>query len=81
DARSRVALIRFGSTTHGNNMDQRYVWLRTGTQDPDGYEQWTIHFRTPETPAVAPPGNYMLVVVDSSGIPSKSRFVHLALDT
>ncbi|WP_156723313.1 glyoxal oxidase [Streptomyces apocyni] len=78
DARSRVALIRFGSTTHGNNMDQRYVWLRTLAQDPDAYERWTIQFRTPETPAVAPLGNYMLVVVDSNGVPSPARFVQLA---
>lgn len=78
DAQSKVALIRFGSTTHGNNMDQRYVWLRTVAQDSESYERWTIQFRTPETSAVAPPGDYMLVVVDSSGVPSPSRFVHLS---
>ncbi|MEV0113375.1 galactose oxidase-like domain-containing protein [Streptomyces sp. NPDC050844] len=78
DAQSKVALIRFGSTTHGNNMDQRYVWLRTTAQDSDAYERWTIQFRTPETSAVAPAGDYMLVVVDSTGVPSSSRFVHLS---
>ncbi|MEG3626598.1 galactose oxidase-like domain-containing protein [Streptomyces poriticola] len=78
DAQSRVALIRFGATTHGNNMDQRYVWLRTTAQESTAYERWTIQIRTPESSAVAPPGSYMLVVVDTSGIPSPARFVTLS---
>lgn len=75
DPQARVAVIRAGSTTHGNDMDQRYVWLEV-----TGHEQqanWTITARTPANPAAAPPGDYLLVVVDGIGVPSEARPIRL----
>lgn len=75
DDRVRAAIIRMGSVTHGLDMDQRYVWLRT-TAARTG-STWRLTVTPPANPAVAPPGDYMLVIVDSAGVPSIARNVHL----
>lgn len=68
---TRVALVRPGATTHADDFDQRYVDLAftvgsgtiTATAPPNGSE--------------APPGYYMLVIVNSNGIPSVMPFLQL----
>jgi WD40 repeat protein len=69
---TRVALIRPGATTHADDFDQRYVDLAfsTGTG--------SIQAVAPGTGAEAPPGWYMLFIVNAAGVPSISTFVHLA---
>jgi hypothetical protein len=69
---ARVALVRQGSTTHQLNTDQRYVGL-TITQRGSG----SVTVTAPPDGAVAPPGHYMLFVVDSQGVPSHGQFVRL----
>ncbi|MEZ4307172.1 MAG: DUF1929 domain-containing protein [Polyangiaceae bacterium] len=70
---SRVALIRLGATTHGVNMDQRYVGLTiTGTGAS------TLSLTAPPDGKVAPPGHYMLFLVSSSGVPSVAAIVKLS---
>lgn len=62
-----VALLRAGSTTHTNNMDQRYVGLlmrREGSQ---------LVITAPPSGIVAPPGYYMRFVVSPSGVPSIAK--------
>jgi hypothetical protein len=56
---SRVVLIRCGSVTHSFDSDQRYVVCR--------FRQTGDHLEVtaPEGPGIAPPGNYMLFVLDS----------------
>jgi len=59
----RVALLRCGSTTHAFDPDQRYVGLDfqvAGT---------TITATAPPQGNVAPPGYYMLWIIDSAGNP------------
>jgi len=71
-----VAIIRPGATTHANHMDdQRYVDLT-----------WTTHsgeltITAPTSPNDAPPGYYMLVIVNSRGVPSIMPFVQLQATT
>ncbi|HTU40479.1 MAG TPA: galactose oxidase-like domain-containing protein [Candidatus Aquilonibacter sp.] len=71
-----VAIIRPGATTHANHMDdQRYVDLT-----------WTTHsgeltVTAPTSPNDAPPGYYMLVIVNSRGVPSIMPFVQLQATT
>ncbi|MCT2585597.1 galactose oxidase-like domain-containing protein [Actinophytocola gossypii] len=77
DAHSKVALIRLGATTHGNNMEQRYVWL-TVSQPYQTGGKWSIRATAPDNKAAAPPGDYMLVVVDSKGVPSKAQLVRMS---
>jgi hypothetical protein len=67
----RVALLRAGTATHAWNGDQRFVgctFERTG----DG-----LLVKAPPTRAIAPPGSYLLVVIDELGIPSDGRFLSL----
>lgn len=76
DAEIRAALIRFGSMTHGNNMDQRFVWLET-TSEEDGDARWRVTATVPRNPAAAPPGDYMLVVVDENDVPSQAILIRV----
>lgn len=57
---ARVALIRCGSITHGFNSDQRYVGLRFSVTDAN-----TINIVSPPDGRIAPPGYYMLWLVDN----------------
>jgi hypothetical protein len=68
----RVALIRTGSVTHAFNSDQRYVactFERSGPQ--------RLEVNAPPTSSIAPPGYYLLFVVNQNRVPSKGRFVRV----
>jgi len=68
---TRVALIRPAATTHADDFDQRYVDL-TFTVGPGGVEA-----TAPANGNQAPPGYYMLVIVNSKGVPSVMPFLQL----
>jgi len=68
---SRVALVRPGAVTHAHNMDQRYVDLSFSSAAGQ------ISTTAPATGAEAPPGYYMLVIVNSNGVPAVMKWVHL----
>jgi hypothetical protein len=72
DTIDRVALIRGNTATHGVNFDQRYVRLAAS---PSGDGELTS--TAPASGSEAPPGWYMLFVVDS-GVPSFAGWVHLS---
>jgi hypothetical protein len=61
---SRVALIKPGVDTHDNNFDQRYVDLTFTTGNG------IITATAPASGEYAPPGYYMLVIVNTNGVPS-----------
>jgi hypothetical protein len=65
----KVALIRPGTTTHANDTEQRYVQLTINSQPPG---QVLATLPTLPNRAMAPPGFYMLIIVNSSNIPSMS---------
>jgi hypothetical protein len=67
-----VALVRNGSVTHGVNMNQRYLPL-TFRQTAGG-----LTATAPADANLAPPGDYMLFIVDSNGVPSVAPFVRFA---
>jgi hypothetical protein len=74
----RVALIRNGSCTHANDFDQRYVGLVFTHNPGDGH----IRVTAPPSGSVAPPGHYMLWVVDAAGRPCQvAKFVRVAYQT
>ena len=66
---AKVVLIRNGSVTHTFNMDQRYVPLSFTA----GSGSLTV--TAPATSNLVPPGNYMLFLVDTSGVPSVAQIV------
>jgi hypothetical protein len=68
---TRVALVRPAATTHADDFDQRYVDLAFTLG------QGTIRVTAPANGSVAPPGYYMLVIVNSSGVPSAMPFLLL----
>jgi hypothetical protein len=65
-----VSLIRFGAVTHATNMAQRFIPLTFSA----GSGSLTIP--APANANLAPPGNYMLFIVNSSGVPSVAAIVH-----
>jgi hypothetical protein len=71
----RVALMKAGAVTHGLDMDQRCVFLqiaaRGGTAPaPGGMQRNRLPFRGPTGATAAPPGPYLLFVLDDWGVPS-----------
>lgn len=68
----RVSLIRASSITHHTNTDQRFValaWERHGHCD--------LQVTAPSNANVAPPGYYMLFVLDDCGVPSVAQLVRV----
>jgi Domain of unknown function (DUF1929)/Bacterial Ig-like domain (group 2) len=69
---TRVALIRAGSTTHADHFDdQRYLNLT-----------WTVGSKqitamAPANSYLAPPGYYLLVILNSNNVPSTMPLVQL----
>jgi Domain of unknown function (DUF1929)/Glyoxal oxidase N-terminus len=68
---SSIALIRSGAVTHSVNFDQRYVDLDFTIG------RGVVTATAPASANQAPPGHYMLVIVDSQGVPSVARFMLL----
>ena len=72
DAIESVSLLRAGSVTHTNNMDQRHVILPIKRR-----ERGAVVVGAPPKGTIAPPGPYMLFLLSRDRIPSKGRFVHV----
>ena len=72
---SKVALVRLGAVTHSNNMEQRYIPL-TYTAGAT-----SLTATAPATANIAPPGFYMLFIIDANGVPSVARMVTLQGDS
>jgi hypothetical protein len=73
-----VALIRPGAVTHGFDEDQRFVPL-TFVRNAG-----SLTIQAPPNANLAPPGYYMLFIVNSNGVPSTAAWVQFsgtALDT
>ena len=73
---SSAVLIRPGSATHASNMEQRLVGL-CGATSPCTASNNTLSLTTPPDGSIAPPGYYMLFLLDSAGVPSKASFIQL----
>ena len=67
-----AVLVAPAATTHGNDMHQRVIKVQTQTL-ANG-----LNVTVPASGALVPPGHYMLFVLDSAGIPSVARFVHIS---
>ena len=64
-----AALIRLGAVTHAFDQNQRYVPL-TFQQATGG-----LSVQSPSSANLAPPGYYMLFIVNSTGVPSVASIV------
>jgi Domain of unknown function (DUF1929) len=67
----RVTLVKTGSVTHGVNMDQRFIEL--------GFTQssTTSFVQAPDAATEAPPGYYLLFVINDVGVPSVGKIVRV----
>ena len=68
---ARVSLMRPGAVTHGFDQDQRMLSLAFTVGSG------TIHVQAPGDANLAPPGYYMLFLVNSAGVPSLAPFVRV----
>jgi Galactose oxidase-like, Early set domain/Kelch motif len=66
---SRAVLMAPGATTHANDMNQRHVELAISPTAGG------VLAAAPPSPNVAPPGPYMLFLVNAQGVPSAARWV------
>ena len=64
-------MIKLGSVTHQFDMDQRYVPL-TFTAGSG-----SLSVQTPVNANLAPPGHYMVFIVDTNGVPSIAPIVNI----
>jgi len=67
-----VVLVRPGASTHAFDMDQRLVGLSFTAADS------VLNVTAPANGNIAPPGYYMLFILNSAGIPSVASFVTLS---
>ena len=71
DAVSRVSLVKTGSVTHSDDMDQRFLDL------PFTQSGGTVTATLPTNVNRTPPGYYMIFVVNAAGVPSEAKFVKI----
>jgi len=67
-----VVLLRPCAMTHHTDAGQRYIKLPITGRTPD-----RIHITAPANGNIAPPGYYMLFILDPAGLPSVARFIHM----
>jgi hypothetical protein len=66
-----VVLIKSGSVTHAFNFNQRFI--------PVGFSAGggSLTVTAPGDPKVAPPGHYLLFILNAQGVPSVARIVQI----
>ncbi len=69
---SSVVLMRDGSSTHAFDMDQRYVGLSFTAGSG------VLNLTSPPNSNIAPPGYYMLFILNSSGVPSLATMMQIS---
>ena len=69
---TRVTLTRLGALTHAQNWDQRYAVL--------GFSQAAggLNVTAPTSVNNAPPGYYLLWLLNGAGVPSEGRFIRIS---
>ena len=76
---SSAVLVRPSSTTHTFDMDQRLIGLcGPAPQPPCSGSGGSLSLTSPPDGNIAPPGYYMLFLLDSAGVPSKAQFIQLS---
>jgi fibronectin type 3 domain-containing protein len=75
---SSAVLVRPGSATHTFDMDQRLIGLCGPSPQPPCNGSGTLNLTSPPNGNIAPPGYYMLFLLDSTGVPSVAEFIQLS---
>ncbi|MDQ4101569.1 MAG: DUF1929 domain-containing protein [Thermoproteota archaeon] len=69
---AKVSLIRVSATTHHYNTDQRLIWLQIQNKTDS-----SVTVKAPINNKLAPPGYYLIHVLNSAGVPSVGKFIKL----
>jgi hypothetical protein len=70
---AKVTLLGLSSTTHEFNQSQRFVALAfSPTTDGTG-----LTVSVPSNPNLAPPGYYMLFILNGAGVPSVAQMIRI----
>jgi hypothetical protein len=67
----RATLVRLGSVTHGFDQNQRFLEL------PLARVAGGLALTAPVTSNLAPPGDYLLFILTSAGIPSVAKTIRI----
>jgi hypothetical protein len=68
----RATWIRLSSVTHAFNMNQRMNRLTVAASGPG-----SVSVTAPATANHAPPGHYMLFLIDANGVPSIAKIIRI----
>jgi hypothetical protein len=70
---TKVTWIRLSSVTHSFNMNQRFSTLVISSRTSGA-----LSVTSPANSNLSPPGHYLLFVLNSNGVPSVARIVHIS---
>ena len=73
---SKVTMLRLSSVTHAFNMSQ-YISTLSFSQAAEASTLWLLPEPLLLPPTVAPPGHYMLFILNGSGVPSVAKIVQV----
>ena len=69
---AKSTLIKLSSTTHGLNMGQRLTRVTSISQASGG-----LNLKAPADRNLAPPGHYLLFLLNGDGVPSIGKIVRI----
>jgi len=69
---AKVSLVKVSATTHHYNSDQRLIWLQIQSTTSS-----SITVKAPINNKLAPPGYYLVHVLNSAGVPSVGKFIKI----
>jgi hypothetical protein len=75
---SSAVLMRPGSSTHAFDMEQRLIGLCGASPQPACIGSGQLNLTTPPNGNIAPPGYYMLFLLDNAGVPSVAQFIQIS---
>ena len=75
---AKVLWIRIGATTHSFNANQRlnYLPFKAAVTSP-GNASTPLAVTAPANANLAPPGHYVLFVLNAAGVPSVGQIIHI----
>jgi galactose oxidase len=73
DVIKTVSLVRLGSVTHCRNMNQSFMFLLKDNKQTGPM----LMVPAPANKNLAPPGHYMLFVLNEKGVPSVARIIRI----
>src|SRR5215213_5857569 len=68
----KVSLIRLSTFTHGFNSELRFIWLQIQSKGSN-----SVTVSAPINAKIAPPGYYMIHVLNSAGVPSIAKVIKI----